>query len=69
MEQPPWIWITNKSGNPSILPPTGERAGAREKLLDLIFARFLVVVDTITANAIGAAGPSNWSSPVSMFAD
>jgi hypothetical protein len=24
---------------------------------------------TITANAVGAAGPSNWSNPVSMFAD
>jgi hypothetical protein len=24
---------------------------------------------TITANAVGAAGPSKWSSPVSQFAD
>jgi hypothetical protein len=24
---------------------------------------------TITTNAVGAAGPSKWSSPVSQFAD
>jgi hypothetical protein len=31
--------------------------------------RFETVIYTITTNAVGAAKPSKWSSPVSQFAD
>jgi hypothetical protein len=47
------------------VPQTGQSTGSSYAFTDLTPG----VSYTVTANAVGAAGASNWSSPVSMFAD
>jgi hypothetical protein len=56
-----WMWTAN---TPNAVPMTGQSTAASFIITGLTPG----VTYTVLCNAVGAAGPSNWSNPVSIIA-